>query len=229
MRTKLLIFLGIVVVGAGAVFYLLRPLKAPTVSTGEASEQTPEITISPEQAAASNRYQLNSTNSEATFAIGEVLLGQKQTTTGSTKQVSGEVVVNKEQPKNSQIGTIRINARTFKTDNTRRDSTIGRFILKSEEDANEFIVFKPTSITGLPTTLPTNPIEFKITGDLSIAGTTRPVVFEATAQLADNALAGNAMTTIKRSQFNISVPLSQSVASVDDEVVLTISFIAESK
>jgi len=222
---KTLIVLGVLVIaGIGAWFYFLRPLKAPTVSTGEASEGTPTPTPSqlPEGVV---QFVLSSDNSEASFAVGEVLLGEKQTTTGSTKQISGEILINTIRPQDSKIGTIKINARTFKTDNSRRDSAIGRFILNSEQDQYEFIEFKPTTVTDLPLKLPDGSVNFKITGDLNIAGAIKSVIFDATAQYAENTLAGNATATIKRSQLNIKVPLSESVASVDDNVILTINFI----
>ena len=129
----------------------------------------------------------------------------------------------------AKIGTIKINARTIKTDDDRRNGMMGRFILKSEDSVNEFITFEATEITGLPASANIgDPLHFAITGNLTIAGVTKPATFDAHAVfMNDNTLTATASTVVKRSDYNLTIPDIPFVANVTDDVTLKIELMAK--
>lgn len=229
MSRRLQILIGIVVVvivGGVAVFvYATRPLAAPSQDIQDSAQQ---LDVDTESGGDAVVFRISQAESQAEFNIEEVLFGQDTTVVGTTNQVAGDIAVDFSNPGASQVGEIRINARTFETDRRQRDSAIGRFILQSENDAYEFITFVPTAINGLPDTIAVgDTINFEITGDLTVTGTTQSVTFtvEATLETADR-LVGHAETVILYPDFDLSIPNVPSVTGVEDEVILKLDFVA---
>ncbi len=164
----------------------------------------------------------------ATFSIGETLRGQPFTATGTTNEVSGIVTLDRNMPSKTTLGPIKINAKTFKTDSSGRDFMIKKFILKAEDEGNEFVVFSPKTITGLPTSFENGKtLALEMSGDLTIAGITHPAMFSGTATVNADSVQGTAQAKIKRADYGIVVPSVPFVASVDEEVTLTISLTAK--
>lgn len=215
----------IAVIGIAAFLYLTRPL-ASTSQDVQSSAQVLEVSTEAAEDAAV--YRIVQADSSVQFEIDEVLNGADTHVVGTTSEVAGDILINFSTPSASEVGDIRINARTFATDNDRRNAAIGRFILQSEDDANEFITFSTTGISGLPDAITTGEtFPFQITGDLTIAGSTQSVTFDASASLSqDDLLTGSATTTVQYSNFGLSIPSVPQVASVSDDVVLSIQFSA---
>ena len=224
MKRSHLIILIVVLLGliGGATYlYLTRPLTAPTKLT-----ETPKV-----QTASGSTLSLaiDPTASKASFEIFEVLSGQDKIVLGTTSQVSGSISIDTNAPQNSTVTPISVNARTFITDNERRNAAIGRMILKSEDAGNEFITFTPKSVNGLPTKgVQGTAYTFQVTGDLTISGVTKEATFDTTATFnADNTVSGNATGSIKRADFNLIVPSLPFLADVGEEVKLTFEFVAK--
>lgn len=218
------IFVVVAVVGIGAFLYLTRDIAAPSQDVQSSAEQ---IEVS-DEAANEVVYRISQDDSQVTYTINEVLNGVDTTVVGATSEVAGDILINMDDPSQSQVGAISINARTFETDEDRRDNSVARFILQSEDDANEFITFVPTAISGLPESAAIgDTLSFEVTGDLTIAGTTNAVTFSVTATLESEAqLVGHAETTVAYADFNLSIPNVPFVASVEDTVVLSMDFVA---
>jgi len=172
-------------------------------------------------------FQIASDQSEASFSIYEELGGQPKTVVGTTDQVAGEIALNLQDLSQTQIGVIQVNARTFATDNDRRNNAIRNFFLNT--DQYELITFTPTAITGLSGAAQSGqPFTFQIAGDLTVRAVTQPVVFEVTATgESATRLTGTATATVKRSDFNLTIPTVPNVANVGEEVTLEINFVAE--
>lgn len=229
------------IIGIGAYSYFLRPVKSPSDSGDQAATSTNDSGLSDNgtstdaganSASSTNSGQVASykiaAGSKAEFNIDEVLRGSDFTVVGTTEQVSGAVTANINDPSKSIIGEIKINARTFKTDTENRDRAIARFVLKSEEAANEYIVFTPKEISGLPADAAAKVtrgenISFKVKGDLKIAGVTKSVTFDATFALKNGQIQGSAQSKIKRSDFSLTIPSVPFVASVEDEMIIKIN------
>src|SRR5690606_26035007 len=95
-------------------------------------------------------YRIVPEASEVRFVIDEVLRGSPYTVVGTTSEVAGDIAVDTTTPSNTEVGTIRVNARTLTTDSDQRNRALRSFILKSADDAYEFVEFQPTALEGLP-------------------------------------------------------------------------------
>jgi len=226
MKKTLIVLVLIAALLGGAFLYMTRPVSAPSTTTENDTQTVPS-----EQPASADiqTYTLDSSRSEAKFEINEVLNNEPFRVVGTTNDVTGEINLNPSNPDLTDTSVIRINARTLKTDSTRRDGMIGRLILKSE--ANEFITFAPQSFSGLPE----NPqvgqeYSFTTLGTLSIAGTSRDVTFTVRAKAnSESEIQGVATSSVNYTDFSLTIPSVPMVASVEEQVDLTFSFVAVKK
>lgn len=171
-------------------------------------------------------YSISQDASEVRFELGEDLRGVRTAVVGVTDQIAGELAVNLSDLASIQVGTIQINARGLATDNNFRNRAIHNEILQT--GAYEFITFTPTSVEGLPdAAAPGETVNFTIAGDLTIREITQPVTFEVAATVASaDSLSGMATATVNRGDFDLRIPSVPNVANVDEEVRLTIDFVA---
>ena len=205
--------LGIAIVGVAGFLYATRPISSPVQDV-----QLVADTLNNDKTSGTSLYRISQENSKAEFKIGEILNGTPFMAIGATNQVAGDIIVS-ENPVKIEIGVIKINAKSFKTDDSRRDGAIARFILKSEDPGNEFIEFKPTNING---TIP----DFTVSGNLTISGVTKPATFSVSAKIEGEKMTGMAEAKIKRSDYNLVIPNIPFVASVDDEFTVTADIVA---
>jgi polyisoprenoid-binding protein YceI len=198
---------------------MTRPVLAP-------SETAPLPDVIPETTIGESTFVIVPEKSEAKFEIDEVLMNSPFHVVGTTKDVSGQMVVNEADPKLSTVGIITINARTLKTDSEMRNGAIGRMILKSE--ANEFITFTPKTVSALPEKFELGvQYTFETTGQLTVAGTTKEAIFTVKARaVSDREIQGFATSSLKYADYDITIPSVPMVASVSDIVDLTFSFVA---
>ena len=172
---------------------------------------------------------IDPSSSEATFTIDEVLFGKPNTVVGKTNAVTGQIQINLKDPSQSQAGQIRVDLSTLATDSELRTRTLQNRILETGQQANQFAVFVPKSITGLPSSVSFGqPVSFKITGDLTIHQVTRSVTFDTQVTLTSStALTGQAQATVKYQDFNLAIPNVPSVTGVSDSVRLALAFTAK--
>ena len=198
------------VAGAGW-WYALRPVAAPSVA-----DIAP---VSAEDAAgpgpAQPLYEVVGEKSSAQFSIYEMLRGKPFTAVGKTGTVSGSMELDLENLAVSNLGTVRINARTLTTDSENRDRATARFILESEKPENEFIEFVMESIVPGATS------SVSIAGNLVIRGTAKPAIFAGTLiREKDGAVHIVARAEIKRSDYGLTIPDIPFIADVADIVGL---------
>lgn len=212
----------------------LNAVLNPSDPAAEATEEaTPEAAEATEAVAASattgrSLFRIQQDESEVRFILTEMLRGVPTTVIGRTNQIAGDIIVDFTQPSNSQIGTIRVNARTLLTDNEFRNRAIRGEILESARDEYEFSEFEPTSLEGLPESVTIGePFTFQIVGELTVRDITQPVTFEATVTpISESRIEGIARTTVTRAAYNLNIPNVPGVADVSDEVALEIDFVA---
>lgn len=167
----------------------------------------------------------------ASFTIDEEFRGTPQKVVGTTTEVAGQVQVDIDDLSTARFSDIVINARTFRTDSDRRDRAMrGPVILNSASDEFEFITFTVTAIDGLTGSLAVGEsVQFNVSGDLTIKGTTAPASFNVQATLDDaNTIEGSATAQVLRSDFEIGIPSVPGIANVSDQVTLTLDFVAVS-
>jgi polyisoprenoid-binding protein YceI len=211
----------VVIVSVGAIAYVFLgssaaasvPISAPTLVAAANTNGTQLFQIVPDQ-------------SEVSFKMSETLHGQPNVVIGRTNQVAGSILIDPTKPANSQVGTVRVDARTLVTDSSMRNRVIERAILQS--DQFEYIEFKPTALAGLPQSVALDqPFNFRITGDLTIRTVTHPVTFDVTVTpVSATQVKGTAAATIQRADYNLVIPSVPSVANVSEDVQLQIAFVA---
>lgn len=189
----------------------------PTDTTAPSSVPTGAVT-----------YKIVPGESTLQYEVGETFINENNrfnVAIGVTPQVSGEITVDTANPQNSAIGVISADVSQFTSDSSRRDNAIrGRFL---ESSRYPMVTFTPTSIEGLPETYQEGQeIAFKVTGDLTIRQTTRPVSFDVTARLEGGALTGQAVTTILMSDFGFGPISIGGILNTEDQAKVTLNFVA---
>lgn len=132
---------------------LSEDVSTTTATTPESTPSDPpeESTIvSSSDGGAAVVYRIDAASSSVTFEIDEILNGSPKRVVGVTSDVAGEVLIDFGNPSASVLGTTVINVRTLETDSSFRDRAMRGPILGSASDENEFAVFEPVSVDGLP-------------------------------------------------------------------------------
>lgn len=193
----------------------------------EAQEPEAEDAASEDEADASQRtYTIVKDESEVRFQLGEILFGEPKTVIGTNSEFAAQILVDFDQPQNSQVGIVQINARTFTTDSSNRNGAINNRILES--GTYEFITFAPTAYIGLPESIEVGQtVEFQVVGDLTIRDITNEATFDVRVTLvSEERLEGFASSSLQRGDYNLVIPSVPQVADVDEEVILEMDFIA---
>lgn len=201
------------------------PVAEATTTTG------PEDDGAPAAESSTTTFVIDGSQSVASFEIDEVLRGADARAIGTTSEVAGQLVVDVDELASVQFSQIVVNARTLQTDSSFRDRAIrGPVILNSAEDEFEFITFDVTEVDGLDgSAVVEERLEFTITGDLVIRGTTRTTTFDVSARLTDEStIVGTAEAVVLRSDYDIGIPNAPGVAEVSDEVLIRLDFVAVS-
>lgn len=224
-------------IAAGLVVTVGFGLWAYTALLGDAEAASGAITAVPLATAVASEvsstsdsdlavFEISQADSQVSFSIYEELAGQPKTVVGVTDQVAGQIAINLNDLSQTQVGVIQVNARTFVTDNNRRNNAIRNFILNTNQ--YEFITFTPIEVINLSGNAePGQSVTFQIAGDLTIRNVTQPVVFEVTVQGDTSTLTGKATALINRNDFDLTIPSVPNVANVGAEVTLEINFVAK--
>ncbi|MCO5173470.1 MAG: YceI family protein [Trueperaceae bacterium] len=180
----------------------------------------------PAALAAPVEYVLDPTASQASFLIGENLLGRENTAVGTTNVVTGGVSIDGDDPTALSFQVFTVDVSTVTTDDRMRDGQIRNNILQTNRAGNATVTFAPASVEGLELPLVAGTTQtVRLTGDLTIKGVTRTVVFDLDLEVvSDGELRGTASTVVKLTDFDISVPRVPLVARVDEDVQLVLDF-----
>ena len=194
------------------------PTTAPA-SGADTSSAAPSVVV----------YKIIPGQSTVSYTVGETFFNENNrfnTAVGTTPQVSGEITVDTTNPKNSSISPIEIDISQFKSDSSRRDNMIHNRFLESSR--YPIATFTPTNIDGLPDSYtPGQELTFKVTGDLQIKETTKPVTFDVTSKVDNSQLTGTASTNILMSDFGVGPIQLAGILGTEDQVKLDMNFTAQ--
>jgi polyisoprenoid-binding protein YceI len=147
------------------------------------------------------------------------------TAVGVTQEIEGEVMLDPENPQNTEISTITIDISAFESDEERRDQAIRENWLESA--TYPIATFEPTSIEGLPESYTEGEeLNFQIVGDLTVREQTQPVTFDTVAVYDGEALRGTATTTVQMTDFGFEPPNIANVLRAENDALLTFEFVA---
>lgn len=199
-----------------------------TTASGTGSTSTGSDTTAAAASTGTVQFSIVPAESELRFSLDETLRGQRITVVGTTDQVAGLIEIDRTNPANSRIGTIRMNLRTLETDQEFRNRAIRSEILLTSQDEYEFSDFVPTEVTGLPASIQIGtPFTFSVRGDLTIRGEPRDITFEVTVTpVAEDRIEGLAQATVRWGDWGIDTPSAPGVADIEEEVLLELEFVA---
>jgi polyisoprenoid-binding protein YceI len=250
MLKKIIIAVVVIAVLAGAGLFILdRTIFAPTAVTTAvpvaptiaAPAQAPAQSSAPATTSAASKqataapvpasgsgvvYHIDATQSEAHYEVSETFFqgNRLNLAIGRTKGIAGDVLVDFANPANSQIGTIVIDVSQLTSDEGRRDNFIRNNFLQSAQYPQA--TFKPTKIEGLPASVkPGDQLTLKVTGDLTVKQTTKPVTFDVTLKADQDKLTGTATTEVLLSDFGVG-PIQIAMLQTEDKAKLVFDFVA---
>ena len=173
-------------------------------------------------------YKIVPGQSKASYAVNEVFINRGNilnTAIGVSTVVNGEITLDPADPSKAKVGEISIDISAFASDSGQRDNFIRRNNLESAKFP--LARFKPTAITGLPSTYKEgDELKFKMTGDMTVRETTIPVTFDVAVKLAGGKLTGTATADVKMTDFKFNPPDIAGTLKADNEVKLKLEFVA---
>ncbi len=150
---------------------------------------------------------------------------------GSTQEISGQLELNLDDlsaPLGSNSFTVQMN--TLETNQRSRDNWI-----RTDSGGPNFnqypeATFVANAIEGAPATYSEgDEVSFKLLGDLTVRGVTKPVTFDVTAALNGDTLTGVARTNALISDFGIEPPSFVNTLTVADELGIRVEFTARAR
>lgn len=175
-------------------------------------------------------FRIVSQESEARFSVYETF--PRGTAVGRTNQIAGDIIVDFDDPSNSQVGPIRINLRTLQTDDPDRDRSVRCCVLLTARQDFEFGEFVPVEIRNLPEIIEIGQtVSFQIVGNLTVRGTTRQEIFRVDVDIVtEDEIHGFATATVNRSDFGIlnNEENGFDYHGVAENIILEFDFVARS-
>ena len=167
--------------------------------------------------------------SVARYKVEEVLARTGfKVATGETADVAGQVVFDADGNVAAGESRIAVRVGTLRTDSDRRDGYVRNRTL--ETDTYPEVVFVPTAIVWANPAASAGELqgvqEFTIAGDLTVKDQTRPVVWDATAEVREDGTAsGQASVEFTFADFGMDKPSVAIVLSVEDTIRLELDFV----
>ncbi len=189
-----------------------RPSGTPTAASGSGPAAAVAFRIVPDQSEA--RYRVREQLANLQFPSDAI---------GRTKAISGTIAFARDGSIISSASKLTVDLTTLRSNEQRRDNFIKTNTLEvSRYPTAEFV---PREARGLPWPLPASgETTFQLVGDMTVHGTTRPVIWEVTAKFAGDQVTGTATTSFKFGDFNMQVPRVAVVLSVEDNIRLEVDF-----
>jgi polyisoprenoid-binding protein YceI len=240
MRRLLYLFVALTLLlsGCSALVYKMNvptatpaPTSTQSSSTNPTSNPSPQVPVTgatPTVSANTVDFKIVPGESQVSYTVQETFFNQNNkinTAIGVTKQVTGDIYGNKTDPTQSKVGTITVDVSQFTSDRSMRDNFIRRNFLESSK--YPLATFSPISCDGLPATYTDGQsYSFKVNGNLTVHNVTKPVTFDVTASLSGTTLSGTATTMIKMSDFGVGPITLAGMLQTQDDVKLTMQFVA---
>jgi len=160
--------------------------------------------------------ELRVSNGRATFTSDAPL----ETINGTTTRVAGSVSVDLANP-GAASGTLIVPVASLRTGIALRDEHLqGANWLNAASHPN--ITLQVTAFEGASDFTGGERVSFRIRGNMTIKGTTRPVNIRAQGQLRDGAFLVRARWRIRLSDYGVSIPAAVQ-AKVNNEIVVSVN------
>jgi polyisoprenoid-binding protein YceI len=179
-------------------------------------------------APAPQRYVIVPAGSQVIYRVAETFINEGNrlnVAVGVTNAVRGEIMIHRDDPRQSRIGVITVDISRFQSDSSRRDNAIrGRWLESSRFPTAEFT---PTAIEGLPAAYEDGKeLRLEVTGRLKIRDVTRPTTFLTVLTLSGTTLTGLATTKVLMTDFGFQPPSILGILRAENEVNVEFRFTA---
>ena len=185
-------------------------------------------TAAPTNTVEITRFLIDTNQSSVSYGVGEKFLSQGNRynyAIGVTTIVSGEILVDTNNPSDSTIGEITVDISAFQSDKSRRDKAIRDRWLQSSKFP--VAVFSPTELRGLPNQYTHGDVlDFEIAGNLTVRDVSRPTIFTAKVSMNDERLTGQANTSVRMTDFDFDPPTVAGMIEAENNVDITFEFVA---
>lgn len=174
-------------------------------------------------------YKIVPGESQLQYEVGEVFINQDNRfniAVGITTQVSGELTGDPQNPQDISFSTFTADISQFTSDSDRRDNALRNRFLESARYPE--VTFSISQADGIPDTYQEGEeIALQIVGDLTVRDVTKPATFDAVVKLEGDTLSGEATTTILMSDFGFGPISIAGILNTEDEVKVTLNFVAK--
>lgn len=153
--------------------------------------------------------------SQAGYRVKEILFGQDNTAAGRTSSVTGQVTITGTQV---TAASLTADLTSVSSDQSRRDSQFqGRIMDTADFPTATFALTSPLDLGAAPPEGTT--IAAKVTGNLTLRGTTRSVTFTVTAKRSGASIQASGQIPVTFSDFNIPNPSFGPVTTQDNGIL----------
>lgn len=204
--------------------------ESPTVAPSPTPTETPSPTASPSAAAGALTFTVTSP-SKAIVGVTEQLADRTDLSDAvlTSDKMSGEFTLNGDGTF-APSSKITVDVSALASDSRQRD----QFIKGETLGTRQFpmATFVPTKTEGLTLPLPaTGDLSFKLTGQMTIHGVTKPLAFDVKASRAGADLSATATVTpaMQFATFGMTQPRVFTVISIKDEIRLEVQVFARQK
>lgn len=199
---------------------------SPIVGIGASPSSAAQVPAPPN--AGAERFPILPSASTVTYRVGETFFEDNRfaVAVGTTREVHGDVYVDRAHPDRSRVGPLIIDISTFQSNSGRRDRAIrNRWLESSRYPTAEFT---SSAIHGLPARYADGQeIAVQVFGTLRVRDVARPVTFTGTVRLAGDLLTGTVHTTILMTDFGFQPPEIFGTLKAENQVQLEFQFTAQ--
>ncbi len=202
------------------------PASAVTAAAAQPTAPAPATSAPSNDSSVSGdavRIELVAGQNEARYRVREQLarLNFPSDAVGATRNVTGTIVAHPDGTIVADHSLVRVDLRTLKSDESQRDRFIGGAVLQTQR--YPYADFQPTEAHGLTLPVPkSGPLKFQLVGNLTIHGVTRPTTWDVSGNVNGDEATGQATTSFKFEDFQMSPPTVSVVLSVEDNIRLEI-------
>lgn len=165
--------------------------------------------------------------SSALYRVGETFfVGNRfNVAVGVTREIRGEILVDRRRPANSRIPSIRVDISRLTSDQSRRDQMIReRWLESSRFPIAEFRLLR---IDGVPDTYEEGkPVPIRLHGELVVREVARPVTFEGAFVLDGDTLEGTARAAVRMTDFGFDPPSILGMLRAENDVEIEVNLVA---
>lgn len=213
-----------------------QPTSSPVLSSPTAPETTSvpsgpsphPPTAAPTAASTFTRFVIDPAQSKVSYGVGETFLSEGNRynyAVGLTSVVSGEIVLDSDDPAASSIGEITVDISAFQSDKSRRDKAIRDRWLQSSKFP--LAVFSPTQLRGLPHSYaPGEVLNIEVVGDLLVRDVTRATTFTVSVSMEADQITGKAVGRVQMTDFGFEPPTIAGMIDAENDVDITFEFVA---